>query len=154
MLYIKKNDSELFTRISDQKKVFGSKKSSTIGKSRKKIYWYMSLVFFWGTQNTMTSSLYQARAATRRCLLNLVTFGWKMALNFPVEFPIRSKSFGIKRIAPLERAGKNLSIYGAFHVNCPSAVRERQIVLYLAHVYDTKTYLKNFMISISDVFFP
>ena len=36
MLYFKKNGSELFTRISDQKKVFGSKQNSTIGKSRKK----------------------------------------------------------------------------------------------------------------------
>ena len=35
-------------------------------------------------------------------------------------------------------------IYEAFHVNCSSAARERQIVLYLAHVYDTKTYLKKF----------
>ena len=34
--------------------------------------------------------------------------------------------------------------YEAFYVNCPSAARERQIVLYLAHVYDTKTYLKKF----------
>ena len=32
--------------------------------------------------------------------------------------------------------------YEAFHVNCPSAARERKIVLYLAHIYDTKTYLK------------
>ena len=35
-------------------------------------------------------------------------------------------------------------IYEAFHVNCPSTARERQIVLYLPHVYDTKTYLKKF----------
>ena len=35
-------------------------------------------------------------------------------------------------------------VYEAFHVNCPSAARDRQIVLYLAHVYDTKTYLKKF----------
>ena len=34
--------------------------------------------------------------------------------------------------------------YEAFHVNCPSAARERQIVLYLAHVYNTKMYLKKF----------
>ena len=35
-------------------------------------------------------------------------------------------------------------IYEKFHVNCPSAARERQIVLDPAHVYDTKTYLKKF----------
>ena len=37
-----------------------------------------------------------------------------------------------------------LYIYEAFHVNCPGAARERQIVLYLAHVYDTKTYFQKF----------
>ena len=34
--------------------------------------------------------------------------------------------------------------YEAFHVNCPSAARERQIVLYPVHVYDTRTYLEKF----------
>ena len=34
-----------------------------------------------------------------------------MCLNFQVEFPTRCKSFGVTIIAPLERAGKNLSIY-------------------------------------------
>ena len=53
----------------------------------------------------------------------------------------------------MKRSVKSLFIYEAFHVNCPIAARERQIVLYLDHFYDTKTYL-NFMISISDVFFP
>ena len=32
--------------------------------------------------------------------------------------------------------------YEAFHVNCPSAARERQIPLFLTHVYDTRMYLK------------
>ena len=36
MFYFKKNSSELLTRISDQKKVFGGKKNSTIWKSRNK----------------------------------------------------------------------------------------------------------------------
>ena len=47
-----------------------------------------------------------------------------------------------------------IATYEAFHVNCPIAARERQIVLYVAHVYDTKTYLIYFMIIIFDVFFP
>ena len=34
-----------------------------------------------------------------------------MCLNFELEFPTRRKSFGVTIIAPLERAGKNLSIY-------------------------------------------
>ena len=34
------------------------------------------------------------------------------------------------------------------------AARESQILLFLTHVYDTKMYLKNCLISVSDVFFP
>ena len=34
-----------------------------------------------------------------------------MALNIQLEFPTRRKRFGVTTIAPLERAGKNLSIY-------------------------------------------
>ena len=34
----------------------------------------------------------------------------KMALNVQLEFATRKKSFGVKPIAPFERAGKNLSI--------------------------------------------
>ena len=47
----------------------------------------------------------------------------------------------------------NIYVYEAFHVNCPSAARESQIVLFLTHVYDIKMYLKNCLISVSDVFF-
>ena len=31
--------------------------------------------------------------------------------------------------------------YEAFHVNCPSAAHERQIPLFLTHVYDSRMYL-------------
>ena len=34
-----------------------------------------------------------------------------MALNVELEFSTSRMSFGVKTIAPLERAGKNLSIY-------------------------------------------
>ena len=34
-----------------------------------------------------------------------------MALNFRLEFPTRRKRFEVTNIAPLERAGENLSIY-------------------------------------------
>ena len=34
------------------------------------------------------------------------------------------------------------------------AARKPQIVLFLTHVYDTKRYLKNCLISVFDVFFP
>ena len=35
-------------------------------------------------------------------------------MNFQLEFLTRKKRFGVKTIAPLERAGKNLSIYLLF----------------------------------------
>ena len=34
------------------------------------------------------------------------------------------------------------------------AAREPQIVLFLTHVYDTKMYFKNYLISVYEVFFP
>ena len=38
----------------------------------------------------------------------------KIVLNFPLEFPTRRQCLKVKRIAPLERAGKNLLIYVSF----------------------------------------
>ena len=35
-----------------------------------------------------------------------------------------------------------VGVYEVIHVNCPSAARERQIPLFLTHVYDTRIYLK------------
>ena len=54
MLYFKKNGSELSTGISEEKKVFRSKKNITIGKNWKKFI-DICLVFFWESQNTITS---------------------------------------------------------------------------------------------------
>ena len=37
---------------------------------------------------------------------------------------------------------RNKYMCEAFHVNCPSAVREPQMVLFSTHIYDTKMYFK------------
>ena len=44
-------------------------------------------------------------------------------------------------------------IWGVSRQLSQCAAREPQIVLFLTHVYDTKKYLKNCLISVSDVFF-
>ena len=48
----------------------------------------------------------------------------------------------------------NICIWGVSRQLPQRAACEPQIVPFLTHVYDTKMYLKNYLISVSDVFFP
>ena len=49
---------------------------------------------------------------------------------------------------------QKVHIWGVSRQLSQRAAREPQIVIFLTHVYDTKKYLKNCLISVFDVFFP